>query len=464
MKCESCGSSWESRQHLDKCPFCSSLLNKNLDLESNFSNTLKMVLNQYGVEILKEKKFISILKDYVPNETKKNELMNIFVTKDVGRKFVEMYFEKNNEWVNIYDYCVKCLKEDAFIGHEFACMIMDEIGATLNLTYQTQAYILDKKQAIKEISIDETPKINNDELLYGYLQEKETLRTKNLRECIELYTWHCGDMCFPLQKKIDNYWNTTFDIVILNENNEMYDDNIDVRTILKAIEFFIDKNNKSYSDPDKEQLGRFLFDESVKYRSLVKQAKNKEEKASQDVKSETAVVEHFYGTEETPISHFEIENGVLKKYNGKATQIVIPKSVTEIGDGAFFGNEQLRSAQYRPAQIKRIGGAAFFGCTKLSAINGLIGLRFGEGLEEIGSFAFQNCKSITSVSIPNSTKLIDGRAFYDCDNLESIIFDGNQVVIKSDAFKKCKNLRNIEIDEKLFAKYCDCFDGEWNLK
>ena len=71
MKCESCGSSWESRQHLDKCPFCGSLLNKNLDLDSNFSNTLKMVLNQYGVEILKEKKFISILKDYVPNETKK---------------------------------------------------------------------------------------------------------------------------------------------------------------------------------------------------------------------------------------------------------------------------------------------------------------------------------------------------------------------------------------------------------
>ena len=141
-----------------------------------------------------------------------------------------------------------------------------------------------------------------------------------------------------------------------------------------------------------------------------------------------------------------------------------PKSVIEIGDGAFFGNEQLRSVQYRPAQIKRIGGAAFFGCTKLSAINGLIGLRFGEGLEEIGSFAFQNCKSITSVSISNSTKLIDGRAFYDCDNLELIIFDGNQVVIKSDAFKKCKNLRNIEIDEKLFAKYCDCFDGEWNLK
>ena len=392
--------------------------------------------------------------------------MNIFVTKDVGRKFVEMYFEKNNEWVNIYDYCVKCLKEDAFIGHEFACMIMDEIGAALNLTHQTQACFSDKKQTIKEISIDETPKINNDELLYGYLQEKETLRTKNLRECIELYTWHSGDMCFSLQKKTDNYWNTTFDIVILNENNEMYDDNIDVRTILKAIEFFEDKNNKSYSDPDKEQIGRFLLDEKTKYESIVKQTKNKESKIKTDKETnqDQATREHFYGTEETPINDFVIENGVLKKYNGKAAQIVIPKSVTEIGDGAFFGNEHLSSIEYLPSQIKKIGVAAFFGCTNLSEINGFIGIWFGEGVEEIGGFAFQKCKSIKSVSIPNSMKLIGEFAFCDCDNLESIVFDGNQTIIKGAAFQNCKKLKNIEIDEKLFEKHRNSFDGEWNLK
>lgn len=61
-------------------------------------------------------------------------------------------------------------------------------------------------------------------------------------------------------------------------------------------------------------------------------------------------------------------------------------------------------------------------------------------------------------------KLIGEFAFCDCDNLESIVFDGNQTIIKGAAFQNCKKLKNIEIDEKLFEKHRNSFDGEWNLK
>ena len=37
------------------------------------------------------------------------------------------------------------------------------------------------------------------------------------------------------------------------------------------------------------------------------------------------------------LNDFVIENGVLKKYKGKDSEVTIPNSVTEIGGSAFFG-------------------------------------------------------------------------------------------------------------------------------
>ena len=41
--------------------------------------------------------------------------------------------------------------------------------------------------------------------------------------------------------------------------------------------------------------------------------------------------------------HFEIRNGVLVKYHGTDTHVVIPNSLTEIGNRAFNGCTSLVS-------------------------------------------------------------------------------------------------------------------------
>ena len=64
---------------------------------------------------------------------------------------------------------------------------------------------------------------------------------------------------------------------------------------------------------------------------------------------------------------FLINNDVLKKYCGKEPNIVIPDSVTNIGDWAFSNCTSLKSITI-PDGVTSIGDSAFEGCTDLISI------------------------------------------------------------------------------------------------
>ena len=62
---------------------------------------------------------------------------------------------------------------------------------------------------------------------------------------------------------------------------------------------------------------------------------------------------------------FKIEKGVLKKYRAEKgeTEVVIPDTVTEIGEKAFKGCENLTAVTI-PDSVTEIGNWAFYECSR----------------------------------------------------------------------------------------------------
>ena len=63
----------------------------------------------------------------------------------------------------------------------------------------------------------------------------------------------------------------------------------------------------------------------------------------------------------------------------------------------------------------------------------------------IGGFAFNNCSSLTSITIPNSVTSIGSSAFSNCSSLTSVTIPNSVTSIGSSAFSKCSSLTSITI-------------------
>ena len=126
----------------------------------------------------------------------------------------------------------------------------------------------------------------------------------------------------------------------------------------------------------------------------------------------------------------------------RLTSVIIDNSVTSIGNGAFSGCEGLTSITI-PDSVTSIGQNAFNGCS------GLINVTIGNSVTSIGNYAFLGCSGLTSVTIGNSVISIGERTFYGCEGLTSIIIPDSVTSIGNGAFSYCRGLTSITIPDSV---------------
>ena len=118
--------------------------------------------------------------------------------------------------------------------------------------------------------------------------------------------------------------------------------------------------------------------------------------------------------------------------------IVIPNSVTSIGEGAFFRCTSLTSIEI-PNSVTSIGVWAFYECSSLTSVT------ISNSVTSIGEYAFSSCISLTSVTIPNSVTSIGKSAFSSCISLTSVTIPNSVTSIGSSAFNSCYSLTSVTI-------------------
>ncbi len=149
------------------------------------------------------------------------------------------------------------------------------------------------------------------------------------------------------------------------------------------------------------------------------------------------------------------------------TRIVLPEGLTRIGNLAFFGCKNLKTAVI-PEYVKRIGEYAFANCEKLemlylgvrvadiayaafSGCTSLSALRLPDGLERIGDQAFSRCESLVTVTIPINVKYIGAQAFSYCENLVSVDIKAYISAIPEWMFYGCENLSTVSLSPAVIS-------------
>lgn len=103
--------------------------------------------------------------------------------------------------------------------------------------------------------------------------------------------------------------------------------------------------------------------------------------------------------------------------------LIIPDSVTSIGDSAFIYCCSLTAVTI-PDSVTSIGDRAFSGCSGLTSVT------IPDSVTNIGAYAFSGCSGLSSIVIPDSVTRIGTSAFSDCSSTicDTITFPGLKLV------------------------------------
>ncbi len=138
------------------------------------------------------------------------------------------------------------------------------------------------------------------------------------------------------------------------------------------------------------------------------------------------------------------------------TSLVIPEGVTAIHGSAFQNCASLTSVSL-PGTLTFIGNYAFGECTALT------GITIPEGVTQIDGSVFSSCHSLMNVSLPKSLTVISGSAFYNCSSLTEITIPEGVTSIEDHAFGYCYSLASASLPASLTYIHENAFYSSDNL-
>ena len=118
--------------------------------------------------------------------------------------------------------------------------------------------------------------------------------------------------------------------------------------------------------------------------------------------------------------------------------MTIPNSVTSIGTYAFNNCRSLTSISL-PDSVSSIGTYAFYGCIRLTDIT------IPNSVTSIEESTFAYCHGLTSISFPSSVAAIKNSAFRE-SGLTSIMIPKSITSIGKYAFSSCRGLKSITVE------------------
>ena len=130
------------------------------------------------------------------------------------------------------------------------------------------------------------------------------------------------------------------------------------------------------------------------------------------------------------------------------TSLIIPNSVTEIGDWAFTGCSGLTSIKVESGNSvydSRENCNAIIKTATNTLISGCKNTIISNSVTSIGNYAFSGCSGLTSLTIPHSVTTIGDNAFYECLGLTRLTIGNSVTSIGNMAFSGCSGLTRLTI-------------------
>lgn len=153
---------------------------------------------------------------------------------------------------------------------------------------------------------------------------------------------------------------------------------------------------------------------------------------------------------------FAIVDGVLIAYNKDDEVVRIPEGVTVIGTLAF--NRCHMKEVIIPDSVMSIEARAFEDCRELESIS------IPQGVEVLNNATFIRCWNMKEVLLPTSLKSIQDGVFLECTSLNKIVLPEKVESIGEGAFSCCFSLEEVVLPKLLKEIGNNCFEKCGKLK